>query len=109
MTPIDQKSVFKFDQVVHGTYRKVLEPIMKNGLCRMARNNIHMALGLPKSDGVISGMRNSCQIVVELNANQAVYNKIPLFISENQVILSPGIEDHIPPKYFRSVYDISSK
>jgi len=40
-------NVFQFSEVVHGTYRGVLSPIMENGLCRMARNNIHMAIGLP--------------------------------------------------------------
>jgi RNA:NAD 2'-phosphotransferase (TPT1/KptA family) len=108
LTPIDQNSVFKFPQVVHGTYKKVLEPVMRDGLCRMARNNIHMALGLPKDDGVISGMRNSAQIVVEINANQAVFDGVPMFVSENQVILSPGVNDYLAPRYFRSVYDIAS-
>jgi hypothetical protein len=83
---------------------------MKNGLCRMARNNIHMALGLPQQDSVISGMRNSCQIVVELNITRAVFDKIPHFISQNQVILTPGVGDSglLPPQYFRSIYDLAS-
>jgi len=33
---------FAFEEVVHGTYLKVVDPIMENGLCRMARNNIRM-------------------------------------------------------------------
>ena len=31
---------FQFEEVVHGTYLKVAEPIMKDGLCKMARNHI---------------------------------------------------------------------
>ncbi len=31
---------FFYEEVVHGTYLKVVEPIMKNGLCKMARNHI---------------------------------------------------------------------
>jgi hypothetical protein len=47
---------------------------------------------------------------VEVNTNQVVFDGIPLFISENQVVLSPGTGDdgYIPSKYFRSVFDIAS-
>ena len=34
---------FQFNEVVHGTYLKVIDPIMKDGLCKMARNNIRKA------------------------------------------------------------------
>lgn len=43
-----------------------------------------MAIAMNK-DGVISGMRNSCQIVIEVNMARAMYgpHKIPFFISSN--------------------------
>ena len=31
---------FLFEEVVHGTYLKVVEPIMTSGLCKMARNHV---------------------------------------------------------------------
>jgi RNA:NAD 2'-phosphotransferase (TPT1/KptA family) len=31
---------FFYEEVVHGTYLKVVEPIMQKGLCKMARNHI---------------------------------------------------------------------
>ncbi len=37
---------FQFEEVVHGTYLKVVEPIMKTGLCKMARNHIRKNLYL---------------------------------------------------------------
>ena len=41
---------------------------------------------------------------------KAIYDKIPFFISENKVILCPGLEDgSLPPKYFRTVLDFKKK
>jgi RNA:NAD 2'-phosphotransferase (TPT1/KptA family) len=31
---------FEYEEVVHGTYLKAIEPIMKTGLNKMARNHI---------------------------------------------------------------------
>jgi RNA:NAD 2'-phosphotransferase (TPT1/KptA family) len=105
---------YQFDEVVHGTYLNVVDPIMQNGLCKMARNhirklktvvnNIDMAIGMPGKKGVISGMRGSCEVVVEINIVKAIKEgHIPFFISENQVILSPGVGEKgfLPSKYFR--------
>ena len=98
---------FVFTKVVHGTYYEPLPLIQKGGLYKMARNHIHLAIGYP-GGGVISGMRTSCEVVIELNLTKAIYgvHKIPFFISENKVILSEGLKDgSIPPQYFRAIYD----
>ena len=108
LTPIENP--FIFSTVLHGTYKEPLPLIMKGGLNKMARNHVHMAIAMNK-DGVISGMRNSCEVVVEVNMAKAMYSqhKIPFYISTNQVILSPGTESGaIPPVYFRSVLDIKA-
>ena len=55
---------FEMETVVHGTYAKHLSLIMKNGLSRMKRNHIHFAKGLPGEDGVISGMRRDCNVLI---------------------------------------------
>ena len=99
---------FSICEVVHGTYYEPLPLIMKTGLNRMARNNIHMAVGLPQGHGVISGMRNSCEVVIEVNMVKAAFgeHQIPFYISSNKVILSEGLKDgSIPSQYFRSVMD----
>lgn len=83
---------------------------MKGGLNKMARHHVHMAIAMNK-DGVISGMRNSCEVVVEVNMAKAMNAKpqIPFYISSNQVILSPGTETGaIPPEFFRSILDIKT-
>lgn len=105
----DEYNVFNFDKgVVHGTQSDVLKFVMDTGLCRMARNHVHMAIGLPGEDGVISGMRNSCNAVIEVNIAKAVIGgQIPFFISNNHVVLSPGLGDkgYIAPENFRCVFN----
>ena len=78
----------------------------------MARNHIHFAIGMPDKKGVISGMRSSCEIVIEINLAKAMYgdHKIPFYISPNNVILCEGLNDgSLPPKYFRTIYDFYKK
>ena len=41
---------------IHGTSLNNLDSILSTGLKRMGRNHVHFATGLPKEDGVISGM-----------------------------------------------------
>jgi 2'-phosphotransferase len=67
-----------------------------------------MAIGLPEHDGVISGMRASSEVVVEINLAKSVLGaEIPMFISNNYVILSEGLGDkgHIPSENFRSIFN----
>ena len=54
------KNPFQYSEVVHGTYFEPMPLIMKGGLNRMGRNHVHLAIGTPGKDGVISGMRTSC-------------------------------------------------
>ncbi len=89
------------DTVVHGTAIEAWEIIKEKGLNRMGRQHIHFATGYTKKDGVISGMRGSCQIFIEINMGKAVMNGFKFFISSNGVILCPGDEEGtLPPYYF---------
>ena len=99
---------FVFNEVVHGTYYEPMPLIMKGGMNKMKRNHMHFALGTPGKAGVISGMRASCEIVIEINMAKAIYgeHKIPFYKSGNNVILSAGLDDgSLPPQYFRTVLD----
>ena len=75
---------------IHGTYSRNLDAIMKTGLNRMNRQHIHMAASVPGKNGVISGMRNSCDTIIYIDATKAMALGIHFFISSNGVILSPG-------------------
>lgn len=62
--------------VVHGTYRRHWGSIKQQGLSRMNRMHIHFAPGLPGEDGVISGIRSSCQIYIYVDMSKALGGKI---------------------------------
>lgn len=69
----------------------------------MSRNHIHFAPGMPKEEGVISGMRQSCDIYISIDMIEAMKDGINFYISSNNVILTEGINGVLPPKYFKSV------
>ena len=91
--------------------RDVLKPILENGLCRMTRNHVQLALGLPDDGQVISGMGPACEIAIEVGMTQAVYaGKVPFHIArgQNDAVLSSGIGKAgvIPSEYIRSVFEL---
>lgn len=93
----------KYPVVVHGTYRQYWPAIEKEGLRRMTRLHMHFAPGYPKEQGVISGMRGSCDFIIEIDMAAAIKDGIKFFISTNNVILTEGIDGTLPPKYFKKV------
>ena len=104
-------NAFEFTQVIHGTYLQPLPLIMQSGLNRMARNHMHLAIGLP-GNGVISGMRTSCEVVIEINMTKAMLgpHNMSFWISSNKVVLCEGLEDgSLPTAYFRYVLDFQRK
>ncbi|XP_063426030.1 uncharacterized protein LOC134709824 [Mytilus trossulus] len=87
--------------VIHGTYYNSWEKIKNTGLSRMNRNHIHFAAGEPGENGVISGMRQSCEVMIFINLEAALKDGFKFFRSANNVILCAGNDDGvIPPKYF---------
>lgn len=92
--------------VVHGTYYRHWDSIKKQGLSRMNRRHIHFAPGLPGEDGVISGMRSSCEIYIYIDFTKALEAGFKFFRSSNNVILCSGDErGFLPPQYFAKVVD----
>ncbi|XP_014768469.1 uncharacterized protein LOC106867912 isoform X2 [Octopus bimaculoides] len=96
----------EFPTVLHGTYYESWKKIKTQGLKTMQRNHIHFAADMPGSSGVISGMRQSCEIILYLNLEKALKDGIKFYLSSNNVILSPGNEKYlIEPQYFEKVVD----
>lgn len=91
--------------IVHGTYQQAWDQIKTSGLNKMKRQHIHMASGLPKDSGVISGMRTSSQVYIYIDGTQLLKDSIPLFIAKNGAILSPGMDGVIESRYFTRVTD----
>jgi 2'-phosphotransferase len=90
---------------VHGTTRKAWGSISVQGLSRRGRNHIHLAQGVP-GDGVMSGMRNSSEVLIYIDVQKALDAGFKFFLSENGVVLTEG--DHhgfLSPEYFLRVED----
>ena len=101
LTKIEDPS--QYPVVIHGTFSKFWPLIKAEGLKRMTRIHIHFAPGMPKEEGVISGMRGSCDIIIEIDMEAAMKDGIPFFISTNNVILTEGVEGLLPAKYIKRV------
>mmetsp|Transcript_18383 Transcript_18383/g.50452 ORF Transcript_18383/g.50452 Transcript_18383/m.50452 type:complete len:339 (+) Transcript_18383:71-1087(+) len=89
--------------VVHGTYMRHLESILRRGLLAGSRNHVHFATGLPGEGGAVSGMRGNCEIAIFLDVAHALASSLVLYRSANGVILSPGLDGAIPTNLFERV------
>ncbi|KAG6825848.1 hypothetical protein H0H92_002196 [Tricholoma furcatifolium] len=106
---LDLKPILSLEDIptgvaVHGTTRKAWEIISKEGLSKMKRNHIHLAQGVP-GNGVISGMRNSSQVLIYVDVRKALDAGIKFFLSDNGVVLSAGKDGIISPEYFHDVHN----
>ncbi len=94
MTPLKEpiKGVF------HGSYAHLEASIKEKGLLPMSRKHIHIARSLDAK----SGKRHDCTLLVYIDMEQAMFNGITFYESQNGVILTEGPLD---PKYltFRPV------
>lgn len=89
--------------VVHGTFNNRLSTIMKNGLCKMDRNHIHFAIGLPDDTQVKSGARKTANVFIFIDMGCAIKDGIQFYVSENNVILTKGVDGFLSPKYFSKI------
>ncbi|KAF9994063.1 tRNA 2'-phosphotransferase 1 [Entomortierella chlamydospora] len=96
---------------VHGTMHSKWNLISSQGLSKMARNHIHMAVGLPGANGVISGMRNSCNLYIYIDTTKAIQDGIKFYKTSNNVILSDGKNGDgiITREYFKRVVNSSGQ
>ncbi len=105
---ISLKPITSIDQIseaIHGTYKRFLKSIMDEGLKSMSRTHIHFSIGVPGSDKVVSGMRTDCQILIYLDIQKCLDDKIELYLSENNVVLTKGNDGVLDSKYFLKVID----
>lgn len=104
-----QKLDDPLDLVVHGTTYEAYEKISKSGLKKMGRSHIHFAISTDFTEGnkQQSGIRSNCELIIYLDMEKAMNDGIEFFMSQNKVVLSPGIgnEGLIPKEYFLKVVD----
>lgn len=100
-------SADEYPTIIHGTNNAAWSLIEKDpkGIRKMKRNQIHFATGLLGEEGVISGMRQNCTVLMYLDLEKALKDGITFFKSENGVVLSEGVnkEGYIPKEYFKKV------
>jgi 2'-phosphotransferase len=102
---LNPEELASIDVIVHGTTLDAWEQhIRQQGLCRMKRNHIHFATGLPGDcSSVISGMRSSSQVYVYVDSRQCAADGIIFYKSDNSVLLTAGMDGYLPPRYFKKV------
>ncbi|KAF8449331.1 KptA family-domain-containing protein [Boletus edulis BED1] len=97
------ESASEIPMAVHGTTRQAWNLIATQGLSKMKRNHIHLAQDVPGS-GVISGMRNSSQILIFVDVQKALDAGIRFCLSANGVVLTEGNGDgFLSPEFFLRV------
>ena len=90
---------------VHGTFEAALEGeegILRRGLHKMARNQIHLTKGLHGEEAVISGMRRDCSVYIWVDVYRAMSEGgLRFWETPNGVILCEGdAEGCLPPTFF---------
>lgn len=81
-----------------------MDSIKTDGLKSMNRNHIHFT-NKDKFDDKTSGFRESSQILIYIDFKRSIDDGIKFYKSENNVILSSGINGSIPSKYFQKIVD----
>lgn len=137
LKPVKNIKELPSETVVHGTYMRCWLSIKKQGLCRMSRNHIHFALGEYDNKVVISGwissnilfwlvfstnytnlsclieiwtgVRKDCEVLIYIDLDAALHDGIEFFISENNVVLTSGVNGFLAPKYFKYVLNARTK
>jgi 2'-phosphotransferase len=108
LTRLEAAELETLPVIVHGTYTDPwTQHIRQEGLKRMNRQHIHCATGLPTDDGVISGLRKSCNVYVFIDAAKCAADGIVFYRSDNGVLLTAGVNNQgdLPVKYFSHVMD----
>jgi len=99
---------------IHGTYSSNLPSILQWGLVAggrhgpKRRNHVHFTTCLPRRGHVISGMRACCDVAIFVDVHAALRYGLPLLLSSNGVILTPGFQGVVPPWLFAKVVHLDS-
>ncbi|KAI8914192.1 phosphotransferase KptA/Tpt1 [Gorgonomyces haynaldii] len=95
------KRLLDLKECVHGTFLDCLESIKASGLKTMSRQYIHFAL----SPDEASGIRRNCQVLIYIDTQRAMEDGIEFYLSDNNVVLSKGINGILSSQYFSKITD----
>jgi len=85
-----------FPMCFHATYQKNMESIKTTGLKVMNRKHIHLSASLESR----SGKRAGCDTLIHIDMKKAMEDGIVFYRSDNDVLLTSGIDGVLPPRYF---------
>ena len=74
----------------------------------MHRQHIHFSPGLPGDERNVSGPRKNAEVALVIDMDSALKDGVKFFLSENNVILTRGLQGALPPKYIKKVVDLTS-
>lgn len=103
VTTSSPEDLARVGEMVHGTRTALWDAIREQGLSRQKRQHIHLATA---KVGAKSGMRatSDLYIYLDLKALLEIHPPIPVFLSSNGVVLTPGnSEGIIPSSMFKRV------
>jgi 2'-phosphotransferase len=111
LTRLEPAELAALPVIVHGTYQAPYQQIGKTGLNCMKRHHIHCAAGMPEHNGVISGMRKSCDVCIYIDGRKCSEAGITFYKSDNGVLLTAGVDNQgtLPVEYFSHVTDREGK
>jgi len=105
---ITVKKAAEYMACIHGTYWKAWEDMKQKGISRLGRNHIHFSSGMLSKDGVVSGIRPNCEVLVYIDLKAVVREGIKFFRGDDGVLWSDGNKQGvIPPKFFLYAVHIS--
>jgi len=102
MNKIDDASTLPI--AVHGTYYRFWEKIKAEGLKRMTRNHIHLTEQEHFSTAT-SGFRFNSEILIYIDVSKAMSEGVVFYRSDNNVILTEGIDGVLCNNFFAKVID----
>ena len=86
----------------HGTQRTYIDSILSSGLKRMGRKHIHLVDVIDTKEQ-ISGFRRISDAIIVIDVQGCMENNIIFYKSQNNVVLTEGINGIIPKEYIIDV------
>lgn len=90
---------------IHGTEARFIDSILSNGLNRMKRKHIHCVGEIDKTRQ-ISGFKQRSNKAIYIDMALCMVDGMRFYMSDNNVILTEGLNGVIERKYFREIVDL---
>jgi putative RNA 2'-phosphotransferase len=94
------KQVVPPNLLYHGTAKRFLKSILKNGIAKKNRHHVHLSKDIESAIKV--GQRHGKPVVIIIDSDKMNQDGILFFLSENNVYLTK----HVSPIYFKDILKI---